>query len=109
MCDQDVPPEVLAYAKEVVERINNAPPLPDLSEEEREQKGRELFEYEGTKFARFQLFRPFIWAHPMGDVGPGSEDYVRIGYIDEKGRRCHSFLHKQVFALLFIPVEDEAL
>jgi hypothetical protein len=95
----------MAYAKEVVERIKNAPPLPDVSEEERAQRGRELFEYEGTKFKRYELLRPFVWAHPMSDVGPGSEDYVRIGYIDEKGRRCHSFLHKSDFARLFILVK----
>lgn len=102
MVDQNIPPKALEYAKEVVERIKNAPPLPDLSEEERTQKGHELFEYEGTKFKRFQLFRPFVWASDLAGVGPGSDDYMRVGYIDEKGRRCHRPMHKQDFRALFV-------
>lgn len=106
---KDFPPQKLSEKDRAWARLQNAPPLADVSEEERETRGRELFEYEGTKFRRFKPHRPFFWAQEGPDTvaadGACGRDFMRMGWIDAKGRRCISYIPKDVFRHLFVLVE----
>lgn len=101
---EKLPPEVLEYGKEVVERLKNEPAPSDVTEEERERLGKKGFEYEGSKFKKFVLFRPAIYASRWYVEDPQAVDYMKIGWIDEKGRRCFNSIPKKLFEFLFVEV-----
>jgi len=92
----------LAYAKEVAARIQANKALPEVTETTRRKRGKKCFEYEGTSFKKYVLFQPVLYASEWNVPDPVAKGYMRIGWIDEKGRRCHSSIPKDIFNKLFV-------
>lgn len=117
LCDECLPPEHgekqtlsskdMEYAKDVVKRLKNAPPLKELDLMKLREAGKKHFEYPDSQWKRVLPTERKLWAGPVPeDADPqGPSDmrgnHVRIGYVDKYGRQCTHLMHVSSYRLLF--------
>lgn len=98
-----LPRKALEYGEEVLRRIRANKDLPNVSERTRRALAKKWFEQPGTIYKQYVAFRPVLYVSAWLVSNPEAAKYVRISWVDEKGRRCHRGMSKAEFERWFIP------